>query len=381
MWPTSWPSESSTVSISPGARPFAPGSSPAMPLISWTPIRAAADALLADATELFKRIDKFAIVACIHNRLQIAWRTGELPHADSMAADLDDLPDRPFVRRQRLLLDIHAAACAGEWEPVIAASLEHYGLDEETSMDMLHFRAEALGALGRLDEAIATLDQIDTLDPFEDLARTNSQILRATTELRRGDTATALSLLAESAASFSRESDRVQRTYLASLAGAAAHQLGEDETAARLFGHGRAICGRVRRQPADVRAPARRAGIRAMPSARSAPTASTNSQTWARRPTGQNSSSYCCLPEPGRSFDPTIVGCIFTARRSVGTRPRSATIDREFPPNRAMRRARSCSPSWDFTSRAYNVPGTADISFDSMMSSRAATWTTTAPIC
>lgn len=201
----------------------------------------AADKLLADATELLRPIDGFAIIACIHNRLEIAWRTGDLPHADEMASDLDDLPDRPIVRRERVLLEIHVAACAGEWEQVIAVSLEHDGLDEETSTGMLLFRAEALGALGRIDEAIATLDRVDALDPYEDLAQTNSQILRTTAELRRGGAVTARSLMAESGALFSRDSDRVQRTWLGALAGVAAHQLGDDETAALLFGHARAI--------------------------------------------------------------------------------------------------------------------------------------------
>ncbi len=142
----------------------------------------AADKLLADATELLQPIDKFAILSCIHNRLMIAWRTGDLPHAEAMAADLDDLPDRPIVRRQRVTLESQAAACTGKWEEAIDLSLKHYGLDEETSLDLLHFRAEALGALGRLEEAIATLDQVDALGPWEGLSRSNSQILRATTE-------------------------------------------------------------------------------------------------------------------------------------------------------------------------------------------------------
>ena len=53
-WPTGWPNRSRTVSISRGARPFAPGSSPAMPahLIDIDP--RAADGLLADATELLQ---------------------------------------------------------------------------------------------------------------------------------------------------------------------------------------------------------------------------------------------------------------------------------------------------------------------------------------
>ena len=83
---------------------------------------------------------------------------------------------------------------------VVDASFEHYGLDEKTSIDLLHFRAEALGALGRSDEAIATLDQLDGLTRFEDLARTNSQILRATVGLRRGNASAAKSLLAASGA-------------------------------------------------------------------------------------------------------------------------------------------------------------------------------------
>lgn len=200
-----------------------------------------ADVLLAEATELLKGIDPFAILSPIHNRLEIAWRTGDLPHAEAMAADLDDLPDRPIVRRERLLLQIQAAACAGDWEQVIDASHQHYGLDEEMSIGLLHFRAEALGALGRNGEAIATIDQIDELSRFEDLERSNSQILRATTELRGGDPARAKTLLAESAIAFGRDSDRVQRTYLASLAGVAAHLLDADETAALHFGHARAI--------------------------------------------------------------------------------------------------------------------------------------------
>jgi len=201
----------------------------------------AADDLLAEATDLVKRNDTVGTLACIHNRLMIAWLTGDLSHSAAMFTDLDDLPDGPYVRLQRVIVEIQAAACAGRWEEVIDVSLEHYGLDEETSVDMLSFRAEAFGALGRIDDAIATLDQLDELERRENLARSGSQTTRASSELRRGDAAKAKSLLAESAAAYSRESDRVQGLWIASLAGAAAHQLDNDETAALLFGYARTI--------------------------------------------------------------------------------------------------------------------------------------------
>lgn len=200
-----------------------------------------ADMRLASATALVKHIDTTETLACIINRLFIGWRTGDLPGAQAMIVDLEGLPDGPNVRRVRILVEIQAAACTGRWEEVIDASVEHFGLDEDASADMLGFRAEALGALGRTDDAIATLDQLDQLERREDLARTSSQIIRATTELRRGDAATAKSLLAESAASYMRESERMAGFWFASLAGAAVHRLGEDDAAARLFGYAQAL--------------------------------------------------------------------------------------------------------------------------------------------
>jgi len=200
-----------------------------------------ADELLAAATDLVRAVDPIETVSCIFNRAQVAWRTGHLPDAAAMSADLDALPQRGLTRAWRALLTIQALACAGKWLEVLDATSEETALSEQLADNMRHFRAEALGALGRVDEAIDVLNELDKRDPFDDLPRSNSRILRATTELRRDGAATAKTLLAESAGSCTRESDRVHGSWLASLAGVATHQLGQDDTAARLFGYAKAI--------------------------------------------------------------------------------------------------------------------------------------------
>ena len=127
------------------------------------------------------------------------------------------------------------AACAGEWDQVVRLTENPTGFDESSLSDLHLLRSEALGALGRYDDAIAVLQPHQTNDYKTYIQQ--AQLVCTPIDLARGDPTAAFDQLATLVDMITGDERRLAIVmHVASLLAITANDLGQHETAAVLFG-------------------------------------------------------------------------------------------------------------------------------------------------
>jgi hypothetical protein len=152
-----------------------------------------------------------------------------LRRLDSILAEL------PHPHPQELSIRVGVAANEGRWDDVVAATDTTEGLDPFLVVSVRLRRAQALGALGRHDEALAVLDTIDHESPHY---LHNLDDIRASIELGRGDPRSAARRLSWYRDHITQDGRRLAvGAHVAALLAVAAQDLGQHEVAAILFGY------------------------------------------------------------------------------------------------------------------------------------------------
>lgn len=139
------------------------------------------------------------------------------------------------------------AAATGQWEEVLRVTQSSANLGEVFAVtgELRVLECEALGALGRPDDAAAALPPLDPND-YPDWVRTVHLVL-APIDLQRGLTLEALARLEIVVDNISRDGRRLAlEMHTASLLAIAANDLAQYETAAVLFGFAAAERDRLR---------------------------------------------------------------------------------------------------------------------------------------
>ena len=127
------------------------------------------------------------------------------------------------------------AALAGRWDEVIRLAEHESYLETEIDSRLQLDRAEALGALGHLDEALTAVEGVEPGGGREAL---RADVVHAAIDLRRDAPRTAAERLTRSADKIERDGRRLAiGMHVAALLAVAAHDLAQDETAAVLFGY------------------------------------------------------------------------------------------------------------------------------------------------
>ena len=174
--------------------------------------------------------------AFLTNRIDQSWFSGILDDGEMLL--------RRFAEVWAVMLDpppeqfkIEAGVAAGEgrWDDVVRIARSAHGLDarSEAGLGLLH--AEALAALGRLDEARVVLDQ---LHPNSADSRRSAYLVGASIDLRRGDPGAAVERLERvDFGRAARELVFARGVQVTSLLAIAANDLGQPAVAAVLFGY------------------------------------------------------------------------------------------------------------------------------------------------
>jgi predicted ATPase/DNA-binding SARP family transcriptional activator len=171
----------------------------------------------------------------LNNYVELSWLSGTL---DDGAAILERLGDVLGLLSQppptAIKIEAGVAACSGRWEDVVRVTEPTRELDEWLN-DLSLLRSEALGALGRYDDALAGVRPPEKDGYLVDLQR--SQLVCAAIDLARGDAGAAFDRLTMVADMISDDERRLAISmHIASLAAVTATQLGQHETAAIMFG-------------------------------------------------------------------------------------------------------------------------------------------------
>ena len=182
----------------------------------------------------------------LNNRIELSWEIGELTDGEAILrrlgeilhVTLDSSPTGSTLSGSptRFKIEAGVAARAGRWDDVVQIAEVGLGHDQVTDTQLRLFQAEALGALGRHDDALTALRPLDP-DVLGYLIRF-ADLVHASIDLRRGDTRSAAARLTAMADEVTRDGRRLAiGVQIASLLAVAAHDLGQHETAAILFGH------------------------------------------------------------------------------------------------------------------------------------------------
>ena len=177
------------------------------------------------------------MLAFLNNRIEQSWDTGELADGEAILRRLEELLDMmPQPNPVRYKVEAGVAARAGRWADVVDIAETAGDLDPvmDAAVGLLH--AEALGALGRFDEALLTLTSLDR-DGLGYYARF-VDLVHASTDLRRHEPRAAADRLGTMVEDIAGDGRRLAvGAQVAALLGVAAHGLGRHETAAILLGH------------------------------------------------------------------------------------------------------------------------------------------------
>lgn len=174
--------------------------------------------------------------AYLTNRVDESWFSGALDDGEVLLQRLAEI--RAAVPEQLpewSKIEAGVAAGEGRWDDVvrIARSARDLDLRIAAAVDVLH--AEALAALGRLDEATTVLARVD---PNSQEFRQSASLVGALIELRRGEPEAAVEQLGRVAHGRAAHGDSYATgVQIASLLAIAAHALGQHDAAATLFGH------------------------------------------------------------------------------------------------------------------------------------------------
>ncbi len=172
----------------------------------------------------------------LNNQIELSWLTGSLHDSDTLRERLGEVLDL-FSKTPPTAVKIEAglAACAGEWDQVVLLTENPTGFDESSLSDLHLLRSEALGALGRYDDAIAVLQPHQTNDYKTYIQQ--AHLVCTPIDLARGDPTAAFDRLATLADMITGDDRRLAiAMHVAALLAVTANDLGQYETAAVLFG-------------------------------------------------------------------------------------------------------------------------------------------------
>jgi hypothetical protein len=171
----------------------------------------------------------------LNNYVELSWLSGTLENGAAILERLREVlrllshPTSTAVK-----IEAGVAACSGHWDDVVRMTESAIELDEWLS-DLNLLRSEALGALGRYDEALAMVQTPQKDGYLVDIQR--AQLVCAAIDLARGDAGTAIDRLTVVADMITDDERRLAISmHVASLLAVTATQLGQHETAAIMFG-------------------------------------------------------------------------------------------------------------------------------------------------
>lgn len=170
------------------------------------------------------------------NRVDGGWVDGRADRDVEILRRLDSiLAGLPHPAPYELSIRVGVAANEGRWDDVVAATDSTAGLDPFVVVSVQLRRAQALGALGRHDEARAVLDTIDHESPQY---RHGLDEVRASIDLRGGEPRAAAEHLSSYRDHITQDGRRLAvGAHVAALLAVAAQDLGQHEVAAILFGY------------------------------------------------------------------------------------------------------------------------------------------------
>lgn len=174
--------------------------------------------------------------AILYNEIQSAWFIGEVADDDTILERLNQIePASPDPSPRSALIRIAVATRSGRWEEAVDLA-ENIVVHEETvHIAVRLYHSEALGALGRFDEAIAQIPPLETEEMSADLQQV--QLVLAPVDLARGDVGSALDRLDTLVELIAGDDRRTAMAmHVAALLAIGSEQIGQHENAAILFG-------------------------------------------------------------------------------------------------------------------------------------------------
>jgi predicted ATPase/DNA-binding SARP family transcriptional activator len=196
----------------------------------------AADAYTRAAIELRASVPSRAL-ALLANRIEVSWHVGGLDDGEAVLRRLTEILDElPTPDPARIKIETGVAALAGRWEDVVRIAEAAGDLEPMYESAVRLVWAEALGALGRHEDALAVLapldpDAVGYYFYFADL-------VHAAIDLRRHEPRAAARRLGALADEVGHQTERLAiGMQVAALLAVAAHDLGRHEVAALLFGY------------------------------------------------------------------------------------------------------------------------------------------------
>ena len=204
----------------------------------------AADRHYANALE-HSGLPKQRILALLNNRTELSWLTGRLADGDGLLRQLDATIglDEAWPA---MAIKIRAIVAAREerWDDVIAIAGSEDELDPANRASVVIATAEALEALGRLDEAQRALDGLDLVAHGHYVR--NADLVAASISLMKGEPGVVPGSMAELVAWLNGQDRRLAMAApVAALLGTAAIDLGDAASAACLLGFAEAERSRL----------------------------------------------------------------------------------------------------------------------------------------
>lgn len=175
-------------------------------------------------------------LALLNNCIDVSWFSGRLDDGPMILQRYEEVAHAIPADPTKFKITAGVAACDGRWDDVVAICTGAVDLDPMLDASVCTLHAEALGVLGRHDEALALLSTLEP-DSFEK-RRFFVDLVNAAIDLRRREPEAAAERLMVLADRIARDGRRLAvGMHVASLLAVAAHDLGQHETAAVLFGY------------------------------------------------------------------------------------------------------------------------------------------------
>lgn len=176
------------------------------------------------------------VLSILNNRVEVSWISGSLVDGDAILDMLSDVaPTVPAAEGMVVKIEAGVAARAERWEDVIRLAEAASGLDPANEAAVQITCAEALGAVGRFNEALAVLDGLDLVAHGH--YERNADLVRAAVMLGQGDAVAALVHLDDLVSMVGRNERRIAIAVpVAALLVVIACELDQHEAAATTFG-------------------------------------------------------------------------------------------------------------------------------------------------
>ncbi len=174
--------------------------------------------------------------AILYNEVQFAWLIGEVADNDTMLERLNQTEiESPNPSPRSALIRTAVATRSGRWEEAVDLAEKMVVHEETVRIALKLHHSEALGALGRFDEAIAQIPPLETEEMSADLQQVH--LVLAPVDLARGEVSSALDRLGTLVELIAGDDRRkAMAMHVAALLAIGAEQIGQHENAAILFG-------------------------------------------------------------------------------------------------------------------------------------------------